>query len=143
MDCIELIRALLKKEEGFVPYAYVDSLGFLTIGYGKLIDKRGGGITEKEAEMLLDNEILDKIQQLNEKLPWWSTLDQVRRTVVLAMAFQLGIDGLLGFKNTLELLRNGKWSEASAQMLESKWAEQTPARAKRMADAIRSGRLIL
>jgi lysozyme len=55
------------------------------------------------------------------------------------MAFQLGTDGLLGFKNTLALIRDGKYAEAADAMLFSKWAQQTPARAKRMSEQMRSG----
>jgi lysozyme len=55
------------------------------------------------------------------------------------MAFQLGTDGLLGFKNTLALIRDGKYAEAAEAMLLSRWAEQTPARAKRLSEQMRSG----
>ena len=33
----------LKRDEGWVPHAYKDSLGFWTIGYGFLIDEKRGG----------------------------------------------------------------------------------------------------
>jgi lysozyme len=55
------------------------------------------------------------------------------------MAFQMGTEGLLGFERTLSLIRDGKYENAAAAMLQSKWAQQTPARAKRMADQMRSG----
>jgi lysozyme len=140
MDCIAMIRRLLKREEGFVSHCYQDTLGYYTIGYGKLIDKRkGGGITEAEACILLDNEILSKIEELNAKIPWWSRLDDVRKTVVLAMAFQLGVPGLLEFKQTLNSLEHGDWSGAAGHMMSSTWAAQTPLRAARMATAIRTG----
>jgi lysozyme len=55
------------------------------------------------------------------------------------MAFQLGTDGLLGFKNTLALIRDGKYAEAADAMLLSLWAKKTPERAKRLAEQMRSG----
>jgi lysozyme len=58
------------------------------------------------------------------------------------MAFQMGTDGLLGFKNTLALIRDGKYTEAADAMLASKWATQTPARAKRLSDQMRSGQWV-
>ncbi|MNL28639.1 hypothetical protein D3C87_1502920 [compost metagenome] len=55
------------------------------------------------------------------------------------MPFQLGVDGLLGFKSTLALIEEGKYTFAADNMLKSKWAEQTPARAKRLAVQMRTG----
>ena len=48
------LTALIKKHEGFRAAAYRDTRGNLTIGYGRLIDpRRGGGISNQEAEVLL------------------------------------------------------------------------------------------
>lgn len=130
----------IKREEGVVKYAYTDHLGYLTIGVGRLIDKRkGGGLSLDEIDYLLKND-LDKVsRQVKEKLPWASKLTSTRQAVLYAMAFQLGINGLLGFKNTLRLIEQGKYDEAATNMLKSKWATQTPARAKRTAELMRKG----
>lgn len=134
------IEELLKREEGFIPHAYQDHLGYWTIGYGKLIDKRkGGGITEKQALMLLRDEIAEKRAELESALPWITTLDQVRHTVLLAMAFQMGVAGVVGFKNTLAALAAGDYAKAAKGIRGSKWAQQTPGRAERMAKAIETG----
>ena len=55
------------------------------------------------------------------------------------MAFQMGVDGLLGFKNTLAMIQSGRYSDAAKGMLSSLWAKQTPARAKRMSEQMRTG----
>ncbi len=55
------------------------------------------------------------------------------------MAFQLGVTGLLGFVTTLKLVRDGKYEEASKQMLSSEWASQTPARAQRLSVQMKTG----
>ena len=48
----------IRKHEGFRSGAYCDTQGYLTIGYGRLIDaRRGGGITDAEAEFLLAGDI--------------------------------------------------------------------------------------
>lgn len=136
------IEELLKKEEGWEPSAYQDSLGYWTIGYGKLIDKRkGGGITKEEGLYLLRNEIARKSNELFEALPWAKLLDETRQTVLIAMAFQMGVDGVLKFRNTLNALMNGDWAKAAAGIRASRWARQTPARAERMARAIETGEL--
>ncbi|MBF8177649.1 glycoside hydrolase family protein [Herminiimonas contaminans] len=133
------ITRLLRGDEGEVLYAYNDHLGFATIGIGRLIDKRkGGGITPEESAYLLANDIMRKSMDLDARLPWWKTLSDARRGVLLAMAFQMGIDGLLGFKNTLEAVRTGQYDRAADGMLQSMWAKQTPERAKRMSEQMRT-----
>lgn len=129
----------LLRDEGFVPYAYRDSLGYFTIGVGRLIDKnKGGGITREEALHLLENDIAKVDKQLREKLPWTANLSEARRGVLLNMAFQLGINGLLGFKNTLAMIERGEYVKAADGMLNSLWAKQTPVRAKRLSEQMRT-----
>ena len=129
----------LRDEEGEVLHAYSDNLGFTTIGVGRLVDKRkGGGITSEESAYLLSNDIAKFERQLDKSLPWWRDLTEPRQAVILGMAFQMGVDGLLGFKNTLVMVKSGDYAGASENMMKSKWAQQTPARAKRMSDQMRS-----
>lgn len=135
----ELVKQL-RGDEGEVPHAYQDSLGLWTIGVGRLIDKRkGGGLRPDEITYLLQNDIDDRIEALTRSLPWFQDLDDARKGVLLNMSFQLGVQGLLGFERTLGLVQAGKYENAAHAMLQSKWATQTPARAKRMAEQMRSG----
>ena len=138
---IEQLTAQLRRDEGTKAAAYNDSLGFLTIGVGRLIDSRkpGAGLLPDEIDYLLRNDINDRVQALTKALPWFWALDEARQGVLLNMAFQLGTDGLLGFKSTLALIAAGKYAEAAEQMLKSKWATQTPARAKRLAEQMKTG----
>ena len=134
----------IKKDEGCVLYAYDDHLGYATIGYGRLIDRRrDGGISQDEAEYLLKNDIAARLKALEKAIDFWNDLDEVRKAVLLNMSFQLGVDGLLKFKNTLAYIEAGDYENAAAGMLNSKWALQTPSRAKRMAEQMRSGAWIL
>ena len=134
-----IIRSL-RGEEGEVLHEYKDHLGYSTIGVGRLIDKRkGGGITAEEAAYLLGNDVDKVVTQLNSRLPWWTKLDDARQGVLVNMAFQMGVDGLLGFKNTLKMIEAGQYESAARGMLQSKWAQQTPSRAKRMAEQMRTG----
>ena len=135
-----LIETLLIRDEGFRRSAYYDSLGYLTIGIGKLIDaKKGGGITFNEALYLLRNEIAGKETDLRSHLPWFDGLDEVRKAVLLSMAFQMGVMGVLAFRNTLRAVEEGRWNDAAEGMMASKWAQQTPLRAHRLAQAMRTG----
>lgn len=134
-----LIRQL-RDEECEVLNAYQDHLGYWTIGVGRLIDKRkGGGITKEESEYLLSNDISKVNAQLDANIPWWRKLDEPRQAVLQGMAFQMGIAGLLGFKNTLRMIEAADYEAAGKGMLNSLWAKQTPGRANRMSKQMKTG----
>ena len=130
----------LKRDEGEKLHAYQDTLGFWTIGIGILIDQRkGGGLRPEESEFIFRNRLKLLDEELARVLPWLPKLDPARRGVMLNMAYQMGVMGLLGFKTTLALVSTGKYQEAAKQMLESKWAKQTPARAQRLSNQMATG----
>ena len=140
MSLDEQITKQLRRDEGEVLHAYTDHLGFLTIGIGRLIDKRkGGGITADEAAMLLQNDIVKFKLAIRSRLPWFDRLDEARQGVLLNMSFQMGVDGLLGFKNTLAMIERGEYADAAKNMLASKWAQQTPERAARLSEQMKTG----
>jgi lysozyme len=130
----------IKQDEGLVLHAYDDHLGFSTIGYGRLIDRRkGGGISQDEAEYLLKNDVNARLNVLKNAIPFFDRLDDARKAVLLNMSFQLGITGLLKFKSTLAFIEAGDFENAAANMLKSLWARQTPNRARRLAEQMRTG----
>ena len=128
-------------DEGVESQAYKDSLGLLTIGIGRLIDPNvpGSGLRPDEIEYLFNNDLKDRIEKLSKEIPWFLELDEARQGVLLNMSFQMGVTGFLKFKNTLELVRTGKYTEAATAMLQSKWAKQTPKRAARLAKQMLTG----
>lgn len=128
------------REEGFRPSAYQDHLGFWTIGYGVCIDARKGcGITQGEAAFLIENR-LDRIRgELDIAIPWWRELSAERCSALMSMAYQMGVRGLLGFHKMLDHMEAGEFDKAADEALDSTWADQTPARAKRVSELIRNG----
>lgn len=134
------VKDMLKREEGCVLHAYKDSVGLWTIGYGRLIDKsKGGGITEAEADYLLDNDIFKVTTQLSAAFPWFNGLNEPRKAVLIGMAFQMGMKGLVSFKTSLSNIRDEHYANAAESMRQSLWAKQTPARALRMATQMETG----
>ena len=134
----------LVREEGFVPHAYEDSMGYLTIGVGRLVDKeKGGGITRDEAEYLLRNDVERITNALWKRIPWIKSLDTVRQVILCSMAFQMGVDGLLDFKHTLKMVQAERCGQASDGMMASLWADQmaehNSKRAERLAKAMETG----
>ena len=135
-DRSALIRQIrLHEGERLKPYRC--SAGKLTIGVGRNLDDRG--ITREESAMLLDNDIRLLEVELYRALPWASALDDVRQRVLLDMAFNLGLPGLLQFKRTLEAIRTGQYQQAATMMLDSLWARQVGQRAERLSRMMATG----
>lgn len=147
-DLNAILVPLLKKEEGLRLLVYDDATGapigpgtlvkgHPTLGIGRALDVNG--ISPAEADFLLRNDIARVVSQLDLALPWWRDLSPNRQAVLVSMGFQLGITGLLGFKNTLAMVKAGNYDGAAQGMANSLWAKQTPARAKRMAALMEAG----
>ena len=126
----------IKKHEGFVEHVYDDSLGIPTIGYGFAIKDL---VLEED---LCDEILLRKLRILGRsvmsKFPFFDSLPSDCKTVLMEMCYQLGVTGVSKFKKALKAMEDGDWEKAADEMLDSKWAKQTPNRAKEMSDIIRS-----
>lgn len=113
-------------------------IGKPTIGIGTLLCSPGG-ITASEANYLLANRIAIATAAADQLVPGLQQSDPVRFDVLTEMAFQMGGDGLAKFTNTLQDVRAARWNDAADEMLASVWAQQTPARAQRLSQVMRSG----
>jgi lysozyme len=126
----------IKKHEGFVEHVYDDSLGIPTIGYGFAIKDL---VLEED---LCDEILLRKLRILGKsvmgKFPFFDSLPSDCKTVLMEMCYQLGVTGVSKFKKALKAMEDGDWEKAADEMLDSKWAKQTPNRAKEMSNIIRS-----
>lgn len=127
----------LRRHEGERLKPYRCTAGKLTIGVGRNLDDRG--ITAEESAYLLSNDI-DKVwNELKTRIPWMTGLNDVRQRVLLDMAFNLGTDGLMKFKNTLATIQLGQYEKAGVMMLDSLWAKQVGMRAQRLAKMMQTG----
>ena len=127
----------LKKHEGMRLKPYTDTVGKLTLGIGRNLEDKG--ITEQEAIFMLNNDVNYFYRQINKKLTWFKYLDGARQNVLVNMAFNLGIAGLLTFKNMLNHCGDGHYDDAAKEMLNSKWARQVGYRAQELAEQMRTG----
>jgi lysozyme len=135
----DILKDLLLKHEGLRLKPYVDTVGKTTIGIGRNLDDKG--ISEAEAFMMLDHDIKDTKEQVFKTLPWAIKLDKPRQAVVLSMAFNMGLNGLLDFKNMLAAVETGNYPDAAKHMLESKWAGQVGNRATYLSKIMETGQL--
>ena len=121
------IRDMLVRHEGIRTYPYYCSENKLTLGIGRNIQQNG--ISEEEAYYLLENDIKRVMSNLDKSFHMWRCFPKKARLVCIDMAFQMGIAGFLGFKKTIALMQLGMWLEASEELLDSRYAVQTPNRA--------------
>ena len=135
------LKARIKKHEGFRDQVYKDSLGFATIGYGHLVKpddpyKEGQTYTK---EVLSEQFDKDFNEAKNNALSLIGNIPVVfqAQCVLIEMVFQLGISGVGKFKKMWEALKPN-YQIASEEMLDSRWAKQTPKRALELSVLMKS-----
>ena len=122
--------------EGLRLKPYRCTAGKLTIGVGRNLEDKG--ITHDEAMILLRNDIAEVTAQL-ERFDWFRALGPVRRKVLVDMAFNLGMAGLLGFQKMIAALARGDYKAAADEMVDSAWYHQVGTRARRLVEMMRTG----
>ena len=136
------IKEIIKKHEGFRDQVYVDTLGYRTIGYGhKVLDTDPfveGEVYPKEILEKVFDEDFAKAKEGADRLLDHLDPPEDAVNVVISMVFQLGEAGVSKFKNMFVALENEDYSEAAAQMLDSRWHIQTPARCQELANMMRN-----
>jgi len=134
----QVLIDMLVRHEGLRLKPYTDTVGKLTIGYGRNLDDVG--ISRLEAGYLLLNDIRNVQAQLGRE-PWFTGLNEARQVAYLDMAFNVGIGTLRLFKNMIAAIQSGDFGKASDEMLASLWARQVGRRATELAEIVRTGEL--
>lgn len=135
MSALDILIPRLKVAEGFKANAYKDILGKWTIGYGFCID---AGLTEHSANALLFAQA-QEVQTVLQASWWFQGLDDVRASVMLEIAFNAGVAGLLLFKHMLTAVSEKRWQAAHDELLDSDAARMLPARYGRLAELLLKG----
>ena len=141
---LERLMESVKKHEGYRNKVYLDTLGKRTVGVGHLCTEDWW-----EDDKEYEEEFLMKIleEDLQEAIEGASTLmlqhdcsdiDEKAHEILIEMVFQLGKNGVSKFRNMWKALAEKNYIGASCEMLDSKWAKQTPNRAKSMAELMKS-----
>jgi lysozyme len=139
---MEELKYRIKEHEGFRDTVYYDHLGNATVGWGHLVtseDNFTSGVTypEEVLEQVFEKDFAkakEGADSLCKDLP----INYIARGVIIEMCFQLGVTGVSKFRNMFEALKIPDYNKASEEMLDSKWHEQTPARAKSLSYIMRS-----
>lgn len=135
----------LRYDEGIKYSPYFDIVGVSTVGVGHNLKAKPISedwhypLQDWQVDQLLADDLQVVFDGLDKHLSWWRTLSYARQRVLANMAFQLGIDGLLAFVNTLKLIKDGKYNDAATGMKASKWYKQTPNRVDRLIKLMKEG----
>jgi len=142
MDMQRLLKSV-REHEGYRNKVYLDTLNKRTVGVGHLcVEDFWEDDKEYDEEFLM--EILEKDLENAisgaEELLKGCNLPSLANEIVVEMVFQLGKTGVSKFHNFLSALRDDppQWLTASEEMLDSRWAKQTPNRAKKMSELMAS-----
>jgi len=136
-----LARKIIAAEEGWRDRPYYCSEGYPTVGYGFRLAGKGDPLPNfvlprAAGDAWLDALILSIEHTMSAKL---ERLNVARSAVVVSMCYQLGIQGVLQFKRMWAAIDRQDWVSAADEMLDSRWAKQTPERAQRHAQIMRTG----
>ena len=125
----------IKEHEGYVPTVYKDSLGIDTIGYGFAI--KDLFLNQDICDTILERKLKDLKDKIDSKFDWYKYMPPEIQDIVVEMCYQMGVYGFSRFKKAIAYLQDKKFKEASVEMLDSRWAEQTPNRAKELSERVK------
>ena len=137
LDLTPLLDSL-EVEEGRKYKAYRDSRGILTIGDGFNIDPdHGGGLDDEEINFILAHRVR-KAQGFCEAFPWFDSLSDNRKYVIIDMMYNMGESTFAQFHGTHAALAAGDYEKAADGMANSRWDSQVGKRADRLERIMRS-----
>lgn len=142
---LQKLYTQLKTDEGLRLHPYRCSAGHLTIGYGHNMDERplpciidDDGITEREAQVILEVDTEIAIRDCLALVPALYTLPEPAQQVLANMSFNLGGRKLRRFTRLLLAVNAGDFNRAADEMVNSDWYHQVGNRAKRLVAMMRS-----
>ena len=137
MDMSRLLESV-KKHEGYRNKVYLDTLGKRTVGVGHLcVEEFWEDDKEYEEKFLMDileADLQNAIKGAKDLMAQHGCMDidEIAEEIIIEMIFQLGKTGVSKFKNMWKALSGLDYSTAASEMLDSRWAKQTPNRAQAM-----------
>lgn len=134
-ELINTIRNQLKIDEGYRKHIYLCDAGERTIGFGRNLDDVG--ISLKEAEILLDNDIVIAVNAAESAIRNFNELSDNHKAVIVNMIFNIGASRFRLFKRFIEAIERNDFAKAAIEMIDSRWYEQVGARAKRLVEKMK------
>ena len=133
---MENLLKRIKEHEGFRSRVYKCTEGYDTIGYGFAI--KDLELDEDIAEEILLRKLETLVKRIRDKFDWLDTVPHEVQGVLVNMSYQMGVTGVSKFKKALHAMQMFQWKIAADELLDSRWAKQTPNRAKELSEIIRN-----
>ena len=152
---------LIRHEEGWKPRPYLCSAGYPTVGFGFKIGPKFALIKNYDFTLpmaagevwmaCIAHDIVDDIKtrhhmadaltacMADDKVTEANIFEGPRTSVLLSMCYQMGVDGVAQFRQTLKFMAVKSWSNAASEMKKSMWYNQTRDRADRHCEQVRTG----
>lgn len=143
-DWYTLSSKMIKIHEGWRAEPYRDTRGNWTFGYGFLMGEDDDGrpvyhLSKDEGDAILDIKMRTAFHDAAHLFAGFGLLEHTRMAVLVEMRYQLGYAGIAGFVKLRAAVGRKDWAAAKREMLDSRWAEQTPDRARELADMMLNG----
>ena len=143
---IEQLREELKVDEGVKYEIYLDHLGLATCGIGHLITDQdpehglevGTKVDEERVNELFDQDVEETTNECRLLYNNFDDLPEEVQRIIANMMFNMGRPRLSRFHKMKQAVDSGDWSEAAAQMKDSKWYNQVTNRAQRLVDRMQN-----
>ena len=127
----------LRRHEGVKNTLYKCTSDKWTIGVGRNLEDVG--LSEEEIDILLLNDIKRTKELMDDYIPWYNDLDEVRQEALINFVFNVGIGTAMKFKKAMAALEARDYDTAAIEMLDSNWAKQVGSRAEEVTQMIKTG----
>lgn len=154
-DIIKSIIPRVKQHEGVKPKKYLDSKGIPTVGIGFNLNRKDADqklksvganpikvkkgiqpLNDKQMELLLIGDLKASKDAANRIVGNLSAHPAGVQGVLVEMVFNLGANGLSGFKKFISNIKSKNYAEASKEMMKSDWSKQVGNRSKTLATIV-------
>lgn len=124
-------KKMLLMDEGLRLKPYKCTAGKLSIGYGRNLDDVG--ISQRVADIMLEEDLQVAEKACRRIFPeLYDQWGENRRLGWVNLAFNLGYNRLMQFRNTLRAARIEDWREVEKGLRASLWFQQVGKRAERV-----------
>ena len=132
---LERLITSIKNHEGYRARSYKDTEGYDTIGYGFAV--KDLVLQQDISHHILERKVSELIVDCFNSFPWLAKSPAKAQEVIIEMCYQMGVAGVSKFVKAIAHLKRGNWEEAAEEMLDSRWAKQTPNRANELSGIIK------
>ena len=143
---LDELRVELAEDEGCKYEIYLDHLGLPTCGIGHLITADdpesamsvGTEISEERVQLLFRRDVSIAVDECKRLYPDFDQLPEEVQRIICNMMFNMGYPRLSKFVGMKSAIDNKLWDVAADEMIDSRWFDQVPNRAKRLVARMRA-----